>query len=383
MDMWKRDRQAAPRSVAIDSLRALAALAVLGIHVGHCSGVNVNAAYGAFTSHLNVGVTLFFLISGFLLYRPWAASLLRGTPSPALGSYARRRFLRIVPAYWVALTALALWPGLEGVFSSDWWVYYGFAQSYRVDWSFRGLAQAWSLSVEAHYYLLLPLYGAGIAALAHGRSAAARLAIASAGLAALAAVGLACTYELARRMSLYWSPSLPAHLLWFAVGMGLALASVRLEGREHESRVARFVIDHPTACWALAAALYAGLCLTPGIPRAMEPEAYTAPEKLAEHVVYAAVSLLMMLPAVFGAGAGGLARRALESRALAAAGVVSYGVFLWHLPLLFAMRERGVAGWIPGWPFLSLAAAILPAALLCGAASWFAIERPLIRASRR
>ena len=51
---------------------------------------------------------MFFLISGFLLYRPFVAARLRGEPMPFVGAYAWRRFLRIVPAYWVALTATAL-----------------------------------------------------------------------------------------------------------------------------------------------------------------------------------------------------------------------------------------------------------------------------------
>jgi peptidoglycan/LPS O-acetylase OafA/YrhL len=76
-------------------------------------------------------------------------ALLGDTEPPSLVRYAQRRVLRIVPAYWLALTVLALWPGLEGVFTSESWVYYGFVQSFRVDWIFRGLAPAWSLSVEA------------------------------------------------------------------------------------------------------------------------------------------------------------------------------------------------------------------------------------------
>lgn len=61
------------RFIYVDSLRALAALAVVGIHVGAVSGADVRAWYGIFTSHLNVGVTLFFLITAFRLYRPHAA----------------------------------------------------------------------------------------------------------------------------------------------------------------------------------------------------------------------------------------------------------------------------------------------------------------------
>jgi peptidoglycan/LPS O-acetylase OafA/YrhL len=146
----------ASRSVRIDSLRAIGAFAVLGMHVGHDTRVNVDVPWGAFTSHLNVGVTLFFVVSGFLLYRPWAR-----------GPARRRRAARAPPRCAAARAAsagllagahvLALWPGLEGVFTAEGWVYSGFAQSYRVDWSFRGLMPAWSLSVEAHFYAFLPL----------------------------------------------------------------------------------------------------------------------------------------------------------------------------------------------------------------------------------
>jgi peptidoglycan/LPS O-acetylase OafA/YrhL len=198
----------AGRSQAIDVLRALAALSVLAMHVGHASGANVAAPYGAFTSHLNVGVTLFFLITGFLLYRPWAAAFLAGRAGPSLASYARRRILRIVPAYWFALTVLATWPGLKGVFTEDWWVYYGFAQSYRVDWTFSGLQPAWSLSVEMHYYALLPVYAGAVSLVGRGRGRRVRLGIAAGGLVVLAATGMGFCFELTGRVARFWSPNL-------------------------------------------------------------------------------------------------------------------------------------------------------------------------------
>lgn len=372
----------AGRSRPIDALRALAALGVLAFHVGHTAGANVAAPYGAFTSHLNVGVTLFFLLTGFLLYRPWAAALVADRAGPSLASYARRRILRIVPAYWVALTVLAVWPGLAGAFTKDWWVYYGFAQSYRVDWAFAGLQPAWSLSVEAHYYALLPLYAGALALAARGRSRRARLALAAGGLAVLAVTGMAFCFELTRRGSLFWSPSLPAHLLWFATGMALALARVALDGAASGVDVSRFVTRHANACWGVAAALYASLFFAPGIPRAMSGEAYTAEAKLFEHVVYAAVAAFVMLPAVLGDGTAGLPGRVLGSRWLAQVGLVSYGVFLWHHPLLAELRTRGLHEWIPGWPFLSLALLIVPIALALGALSWVLVERPALRFAR-
>jgi peptidoglycan/LPS O-acetylase OafA/YrhL len=363
------------RSARLDALRALAALAVIGIHVGHYSRANVEASWGAFTSHLNVGVTLFFVISGFLLYRPWAAALLSGGELPSVSRYARRRVLRIVPAYWLALTVLAVWPGLTGVFTADWWVYYGFAQSYRVDWAFSGIAPAWSLSVEAHYYAVLPLFAGAVARASRGRAPRTRLRIAGAALGALALVGAICCYEFTRRGLLVWAPSLPAHLLWFSAGMAAALAQPR--------GALRRLAAHPNACWLLAAALYVGLSLTPGIPRAMSGESYSGAEKLAEHVIYAAVALLVALPALLGDAARSVPGRVLGSRALARLGIISYGVFLWHEPLLAELTERGAANLLPGGPFLSLAAVILPVAIACGALSWAWVERPAIGLSRR
>ena len=99
-------------------------------------------AIAIFTSRLNSGVTLFFVISGFLLYRPFvAARFIRGRRALGTGRYAWHRFLRIVPAYWVALTVIALWLGLPHVFGPDAIVYYGFGQVYRFRTSSGGSAR--------------------------------------------------------------------------------------------------------------------------------------------------------------------------------------------------------------------------------------------------
>jgi peptidoglycan/LPS O-acetylase OafA/YrhL len=74
---------------------------------------------------------------------------LRGYGRPRLSAYASRRFLRIVPAYWVALTVVAIWIGLPDVFTwSGVPIYYGFGQVYDQMRSLGGLPQAWSLCVR-------------------------------------------------------------------------------------------------------------------------------------------------------------------------------------------------------------------------------------------
>ena len=124
-----------PRFPLFDGLRALAALSILVFHTAAATGASVGeGGLSPYLLQLNVGVAIFFAISGFLLYRPFVAAKVGDAPAVHLGQYARRRFLRIVPAYWVALTILAvstrdssggprtpvvdllrIWPGLQPI----------------------------------------------------------------------------------------------------------------------------------------------------------------------------------------------------------------------------------------------------------------------------
>src|SRR5947209_19307560 len=98
-----------PRFPLVDGMRAIAALLVLVVHTSFLSGADFGAWYGKYASRFDVGVPIFFAISGFLLYRPFVAAHLEGKAGPRVGDYAWRRFLRIVPAYWFALTVLSFY----------------------------------------------------------------------------------------------------------------------------------------------------------------------------------------------------------------------------------------------------------------------------------
>ena len=58
-----------------------------------------------------IGVAIFFVLSGFLLWRPYVAATFDGAPPPRLGSYVTRRVARIVPGYWCALLGAVLFAG--------------------------------------------------------------------------------------------------------------------------------------------------------------------------------------------------------------------------------------------------------------------------------
>jgi peptidoglycan/LPS O-acetylase OafA/YrhL len=94
-----------PRFPLVDSLRAIAALLVFAGHtVTETTSLAVHPERFVWATNVAYeGVALFFLISGFLLYRPFVAARAGGRAVP-LPDYARRRVLRIVPAYWAALS---------------------------------------------------------------------------------------------------------------------------------------------------------------------------------------------------------------------------------------------------------------------------------------
>src|SRR6476660_9542643 len=169
-----------PRFPLLDGMRAIAVLCVVFVHsavAGQAVGPSVG---GRLLAHLNLGVTIFFLISGFLLYRPFIAHRVQGPPSPKVTDYAKRRLLRIYPAYWLVITVLVVVPGLTGVANGDWWPQYGLLQTLPVRGGSGcigavhdcGLAQTWSLAVELTFYAALPLYVLLAERLARGRSVA-------------------------------------------------------------------------------------------------------------------------------------------------------------------------------------------------------------------
>ena len=127
--------------------------------------------------HLPVGVTLFFTLSGFLLYRPFASALARGHARPDLAAYLRNRALRILPAYWVILLVTGLVMGATivrhdlqrgslaahpGLLVRDAFL----VQNYDPGTILTGIGPAWSLAIEVAFYLALPILGLTAFALA-------------------------------------------------------------------------------------------------------------------------------------------------------------------------------------------------------------------------
>lgn len=357
----------------VDGLRAIAVLAVVTVHVGGES-LDYGSTLGRLAMHLNIGVALFFLISGFLLYRPFIAHRTGGpNPSP-IRDYARRRLLRILPAYWLVVFAVIVLPhvsanGGDGLLKQLALVFTlsGSKETVCADC---GLSQTWSLGIEATFYAVLPLYALLAERIARGRERDQWLRMELGLLAALSAATAAAQFIHWDGVPPAWfGGSLLAYTFWFALGMGMALVSVAREGSERPGSPVG-----AGALWAAAIALYVGLCLwLPDTPFLVETgQIFTA------FATFGIICLLVMLPAVIGVAPGGIPARLLAWRPVAWIGLVSYGIFLWHIAVI-----RWVNAIDRDLDFIPLLAIVVTVTTLIAAVSYYVLERPLLRLKNR
>jgi len=105
-----------------------------------------------------MGVDLFFVLSGYLIGSQLLKVHARGE-APSAGSFYRRRAFRILPAYWVVLGCYYLFPAArEAPGIQPAWQFLTFTENLLVDYQHnRAFSHAWSLCVEEHFYLLVPL----------------------------------------------------------------------------------------------------------------------------------------------------------------------------------------------------------------------------------
>jgi peptidoglycan/LPS O-acetylase OafA/YrhL len=211
------------RLAAIDGLRGVAILLVVWYHVwlmtfqslaftvaGHSIDLS---SFGA-TGYL--GVDLFFFLSGFCIFYPYAKSQVAGTPRPTLGHFFSRRALKIVPSYVLCIAVLVGF-GYQryangGAEFRDLAVHALFIHNWFPDslGSINGVL--WSLGDEVQFYLLFPL----IAFCVLRKPSTTLLGLIAVGVLwrwAISGSGLANQYE-----------QLPGVIDLFAVGMLVAYA---------------------------------------------------------------------------------------------------------------------------------------------------------------
>ncbi len=313
----------------------MAALLVMLTHAAYTTGKYTHGYAGLVYSRAEIGVPIFFVLSGFLLFGPWvkasaaagaapAGDISRYAP-PSVRRYAWHRVRRIMPAYVVTVLAAYLLyhfrtagpnPGhtWEGLFRNLTLTQI-YTDNYLYSFLHQGLTQMWSLAVEVAFYVVLPLLAyLLLVVLCRRRWRPSMLLAGLGGLALLTPAWLILvhTTDFLPDAARLW---LPTYLLWFIGGM--VLAALQPLG----------VRAYALACIPLAVICY----FIVSTPIAGEPT--TSPAELREALVkagfYAVISTLMVAPLALGDR--GLYARFLGSRPMVFLGEISYEIFLIHL----------------------------------------------------
>lgn len=375
----------------LEGIRGIAAVFVIFTHIGIGTGQigsqmwqqPGNGFVGAVLNRMEVGLPIFFVLSGVLLYRPFALATVTGSRKPAVGPYFWRRALRILPAYWVFTVAALLLLNLDDV-TSIWHVLRPLLvlQVYQENAMPAGMEQTWSLSVEVAFYLFLPLFALLLDRIA-GRvtDPARRVSRILTLLGVLVLIGFAfAAYTHLPSMGMYPIENLwpIEHVGFLAVGMALATLSVSADMPSGRVIVAyRLITRWPVACWAGAVVVFLISCVSPfGNPSSIDyPPIGVA---LFDDLLYLVFAVLLIAPLTVLRNRSLLLRAVLSGPLVRFVGRISYGLFLWHVVVIrlyyqWTGTELGMGDF---WE--TVAVGLLGTAAVA-TASYVLVERPAMR----
>jgi peptidoglycan/LPS O-acetylase OafA/YrhL len=315
----------AERVASLTGIRAVAALLVMLTHAAYTTGNYTQGYVGLMYSRMEIGVAIFFVLSGFLLFGPWVKALASGGPSPSVRRYAWHRVRRIMPAYAVTVIAAYLLYHFRTAGPNPGHTWMGFLRNlsltqiytdqYLFSYLHQGLTQMWSLAVEVAFYVVLPLLAyLLVVVLCRRRWRPVLLLAGLAGLALLTPAWLILvhTTDFLPDGARLW---LPTYLSWFIGGMMLAvLQSMGVRTYAMAS------VPLAVACFFIVSTPIGG-------------DPTTSPAELREALVkvafYAVIAVLMVAPLALGDR--GLYAKFLASRPMVFLGEISYEIFLIHL----------------------------------------------------
>ncbi|MGH2718381.1 MAG: acyltransferase family protein [Actinomycetota bacterium] len=377
---------------AADGFRGLAIVSVMLYHISYGSGRP--PLHSGVLQDLSVAGYImpdfFFVISGFLLFLPVVLSGTFGS----VRTYAIRRAARILPAYYLAIVATGLvdkaivtnplrdyplWHplGLLSLFLHLTFLQHSVGLALKLSEGFNVNGAIWTLSIEAVFYVLLPIVAvryarhpflglAGALVLAAlWRHASLHLQIPLPHLAGLTSK----TFDRGFLVTQF-----PTYAADFAAGMTAAWVFVKL--RRASFTIPVWVIV-PVQCIAGALILRGMIAgAAADIAGTSNPYAHWTTTTLP----MLCFTVLLLATAMAPLWAQVLVRNKLSRKI----GDISYGMYLWHL--LFVGFALTTLHWAPNatnGDWLRMAVFTFTGAILCGAASYHWIERPFIRWAKR
>lgn len=327
---------------ALEGLRAVASLGIIGTHVAFQTGHDVGAMWERMLGRFDFFVAVFFTLSGFLLWRSHRAGQggvvwrrrrdgstggERGSSASGWAKYYRKRAARILPAYWVlVVVVLVALPVGEGANLRTWLTNLTLTQVFFADSLHGGLTHLWSLSVEVAFYVSLPLFAIALRGLDPMRRQGTRI-LCLLGLSVLSFGWVWLPLPYPEGVNPHIQPV--AYFSWFAAGMILAEVESLAGSESERARGALATAQR----FARMRWVWIGLAVA-----SLWSAAWMGPEGLVELTNW---EFLRRTGCgfVFGAAIIGPWALAPESKFLThpimqALGRWSYGIFLWHMAML-------------------------------------------------
>ncbi|MEA2185725.1 MAG: hypothetical protein QOK16_736 [Solirubrobacteraceae bacterium] len=350
------------------------------------------AAYGwaaPLLGHIDLGLSAFFVLSGYLIARPFARAYVAGTRKPRLSSYVRNRVLRVVPAFYLFTVLVLLRFGLDGSIetgpgaptaTSEWWQVLGqflFVQGQVAGPAAVPIGPAWSIGAEVAFYVLIPI-AAFVAYRVGERIASQRKRVV---LALVAIAGLTFLSIAARgagdKYAFTWLTSPPAIMYVFMPGVAVAiLEPLLVEAFRDRATRARLVAWGAFAAAALCAVAYAvtdyDVRQTP-IHHALGQRALIA--ALATGALIFGLVVLQL--------GTGKAPRVFGNRVMLWMGARSYSFYLVHIWILFELDQILARDMPLATRVILMTVIALPITTLVAALSYRYVERPFLERKRR
>jgi peptidoglycan/LPS O-acetylase OafA/YrhL len=371
---------------ALDGLRAVAALSIVAYHALRTIDFQhsaLNQQTGNLYFYLSTGVQLFFVLSGFLLFLPYARVMLQGQPLPSARRFYQRRALRILPAYWVALVVLALLPTSEhtaplgiGTLVTHVLMIHDMFPVFNRDLE----GPFWTLAVEVQFYVLLPLLAVMLAKIVGSSRSHARLLCGLLTLLALALGLRALDMALADQLPPSGAGGFLTSFMYATMGtqgkflevfiLGMLCSAIYVMSVE----MSAFSLRQQRRCAWLLLLLALAVIIALALPHGSPGGASAALVRFGDFINPLLVGLgysILLLAILWG---GTAIRGVFELAPLRFIGLISYSLYLWHLPVLHAM----IPAFVEAPMTLRIAGAFVFAYL-----SYQLVERPFLNHRHR
>lgn len=351
------DQAGESRSATVESLRALAALGVLEGHVFGSSRGYGAAAHANYLDRFllggGFGVFLFFALTGYLLYRPFARRDFAQGDQVVFSRYAANRAFRILPLYYTVLIIYLTVIDRGSV--STWLRSVFFLQNFYPQTLSHVDGVMWSLVVEVQFYVLLPFLALLLARVSAGSPwICGGLLLAVGGLSEMVRL---VTVTMRNAADIRWEYSLPSTFVFFVTGMLLALLETQLAAGARSRRLA----NSRSTAWFLASL----------------PFWLVVMWNYNLDILVVPATFLMLGSMVLPLRRGQI-HRFMEWKPLAALGVASYSLYLWHFPLV---SHIAASSWAPHG-YWALMAICVPVSIAVAALSYRLVEAPFLRLRR-